>query len=128
MYVLITFILENGYGSKTASEGTLREAFAKFYNLDFFPTFNGHSSKDERIVDIGHGPHGTQFYKDVYYQRIRLSAETFLIGANQRGIDRSMNVHAFIVGLGLGVWCLSSTKTTIQVCKIICHTTVWETF
>jgi Domain of unknown function (DUF4804) len=44
------------------------------------------------------------FRFDLYDRRIRLTLETFLLEAEARGRNVNRRVHAFIVGLGLGVW------------------------
>ena len=40
----------------------------------------------------------------IYMERISISAETYLLEANQRGKLKNLKVHAVVVGLGLGVW------------------------
>ena len=54
----------------------------KFENLDFQGTFNA----------------------PIYKERITISAETYLLEANQRGKLKESKVHVVVVGLGLGVW------------------------
>jgi Domain of unknown function (DUF4804) len=47
---------------------------------------------------------GSSFRFDLYDRRIRLTLETFLLEAEARGQHANRHVHAFIIGLGLGVW------------------------
>ena len=45
------------------------------------------------------------FHKHVYEQRIRITAETFLIEANHRAkLAAGKKAYVHVVGLGLGVW------------------------
>ena len=47
---------------------------------------------------------GKKFKTALYQQRIMISAETFLLEANERGKLKNTDVHVVIVGLGLGHW------------------------
>jgi hypothetical protein len=44
------------------------------------------------------------FDKDVYMARIRITAEMFLLEANERAKEKDQKAYAYVVGLGLGVW------------------------
>jgi hypothetical protein len=44
------------------------------------------------------------FDKGMYMARIRITAETFLLEANERAKEKDRKAHAYVVGLGLGVW------------------------
>jgi hypothetical protein len=44
------------------------------------------------------------FDKYVYMARIRITAEMFLLEANERAKEKNQKAHAYVVGLGLGVW------------------------
>ena len=44
------------------------------------------------------------FNFEIYTKRIQVSAETFLIEAQNRGLKANKLVHVHVVGLGLGVW------------------------
>ena len=94
--------LENGYGRE--AELNLKHIFANFYDLQNFPTYE---EADEMIK-----VNADYFDNSVYRQRIQISAETFLIEANYRGQKEGRDVHAFIVGLGLGVWKYTSEQVT----------------
>ncbi len=48
------------------------------------------------------------FHVDVFWKRIRTSAETFLLEANARGAEAGRRVYAQVTGLGLGVWLFSA--------------------
>ena len=50
------------------------------------------------------------FNKSVYISRNQISAETFLIEADSRGKVESREVYCHVVGLGLGVWQVSSEQ------------------
>lgn len=44
------------------------------------------------------------FNRFVYEQRIRITAETFLIEANHRAKVAGKKAYVHVVGLGLGIW------------------------
>lgn len=50
------------------------------------------------------------FHKHVFEQRIRITAETFLMEANHRAKLAGKKAYVHVVGLGLGVWKLLSTQ------------------
>jgi hypothetical protein len=56
---------------------------------------------------------------DRYKQRIGLTLETFLLEAEARGKEFASPVHAFLVGLGLGVWQIDSKQTIAYVEELI---------
>jgi hypothetical protein len=45
-----------------------------------------------------------KFDKTMYMARIRITAEMFLLEANERARKQDKKAHAYVVGLGLGVW------------------------
>ena len=59
---------------------------------------------DNNLVQFIHSYHYCIFNAPIYRERITISAETYLLEANQRGISKDLNVHVIVVGLGLGVW------------------------
>ena len=72
----------------------LIDLFLNFYNRRverFGNTFEGLQTKNN-------------FNFGIYSQRIAITAETYLLEANQRGGIRNLDVHVIVVGLGLGVW------------------------
>ncbi|KAF1837351.1 hypothetical protein BDW02DRAFT_566201 [Decorospora gaudefroyi] len=44
------------------------------------------------------------FDKDMYMARMEITAEIFLLEANERAKEKDKKSHAYVVGLGLGVW------------------------
>lgn len=62
----------NGYGDSDSD--SLLNVFARFYGLDSFPAY-----------DVKDGTGRPTFNEDVYVKRIEISAETFLLEANERG-------------------------------------------
>ena len=48
----------------------------------------------------------------IYMERISISAETYLLEANQRGKFKNLKVHAVVVGLGLGVWQINDLQVS----------------
>ena len=72
----------------------LSNLFLNFYNRrmeQFGNTFEDFQSK-------------SNFNFGIYSQRIAITAETYLLEANQRGSLKNLEVHVIVVGLGLGVW------------------------
>lgn len=91
---------ERGYGfynPPTTHDQAILRIWAKFYNLRDTDTgkwgFPIYLETSKPILNI-------DYYKD----RIGLTIETFLLEADGRGQEADKNVHAFVVGLGLGVW------------------------
>lgn len=104
-----------GYGyhnpPSTHDEAVL-QMWARFYEI-----------KDQKsevygfpVVDI---PSRPTLRPDLYKRRIAVTVETFLLEAEERGKDAGMSVHAFIVGLGLGVWQYHSEQKTLYLDVII---------
>jgi hypothetical protein len=66
--------------------------------------------QDPRVTALFESYFGVQrsgqvtFDKAMYMARIRITAETFLMEANERAKEKAQNAHAYVVGLGLGVW------------------------
>jgi len=88
---------ENGYG-QNQPQPSLKNVFAKFYKVDYFPTQKEFSAS---------------FNGSVYLQRIQVTAETFLIEANSRGQEKNKKVYVHMVGLGLGVWMFREEQVKI---------------
>jgi len=59
-----------------------------------------------------------------YRLRIGLTLETFLLEAESRGAEVGRKVHAFVVGLGLGVWQYSQRQTSVYMDALV--TTIEE--
>jgi len=59
----------------------LQDVFAKFYGLDRFPTFDEAKKGGEEMIKLYDG----FFFGEVFVKRMEISAETFLLEANQRG-------------------------------------------
>ena len=55
------------------------------------------------------------FDKDVYMARIRITAEMFLLEANERAKEKEQKAHAYVVGLGLGVWQYDSDQPSFYI-------------
>ena len=91
---------ERGYGYQdfpTSHDQALLQIWAKFYSL-----------KDPQTGQFGFpvASEGSSPTLDAhsYSSRIGVTLETFLLGAEARGQEDGRDVHAFVVGLGLGVW------------------------
>ena len=67
-----------------------------FFSID--ETSKGNYSRKKKLKT-------TEFFnKQVYEQRIRITAETLLIEANDRAKMANKKAYVHVVGLGLGIW------------------------
>src|SRR5437773_2853924 len=99
---------QRGYGfhnPPSTHDQAILQIWAKFYNLKDPKTgifgFPIHLDLPRPMLDI-----------DLYKRRIGLTLETFLFESEERGRDADKKVHAFVVGLGLGVWRYSENQST----------------
>ena len=81
---------------------TLQALFARFYGSHL-------NSESQRLVETGLFS-SVYLDTDIYTKRIQISAETFLIEADHRGLQEDRDVYCHVVGLGLGVWKISSEQ------------------
>ena len=82
-------IIKDESSQSESKDSKVANLFLKFYS--------------ERLGFKAHDFHG-KFNVPIYRERISISAETYLLEANQRGKSMGLNVHVVVVGLGLGVW------------------------
>ena len=122
-------IIENGYGTG-ATQGNakteLLRLWAEFYLGDskYFPSFDevehlrntNEAEFKSHYIDCSSRNHGNRYLnKIVYGMRMRMVVEPFLLEANERAKDMNMKAYVHAVGLGLGVWMISSEQTQILV-------------
>merc|ERR1712025_126887 len=82
--------------SVTTSKTSTQSLFSTFFG------FNSEAAQNrESLLEVRPGAF---FNTEVYIKRIQITAETFLIEANQRGVNDDKDVFCHVVGLGLGVW------------------------
>jgi hypothetical protein len=91
-----------GYGfhhTPETQEEALLKMWARFYGsknevgVYGFPFITSDTGEDDPTMDM-----------EIYKVRVEISLEIFLLEANDRGVKAQQKVHAFVVGLGLGVW------------------------
>lgn len=105
---------ENGYGDKvdeSNSKSKLLNIWSRFYQ-ETFPTFaQAHADLSGRFISLGNNK-----YLDgaVYKKRMRLVLEPFLVDAHERGKKHNKKVYCHVVGLGLGVWQVSSQQAQLM--------------
>ena len=99
---------KRGYGfydPPSTHDQAILQTWAKFYDVKDPETgifgFPIHVDLATPVLNI-----------DLYKQRIGLTLETFLFECEGRGRDVEKKVHAFVVGLGLGVWQYSGQQST----------------
>ena len=82
-------------------DGKSKQNFSKLSNL-FLNFYNSRMEKFGNFFEDLQSKSNFNF--GIYSQRIAITAETYLLEANQRGILKNLEVHVIVVGLGLGVW------------------------
>ena len=95
---------ENGYGENN-QRPSLNKVFAKFYGMENFHEFSD-VKKHENLYKESQKylRKGRFLNKEIYTKRIQITAETFLLEAEQRGVLEDRDIYCHVVGLGLGVW------------------------
>ena len=93
------------------SKRSIEELFMSFYKSNKNIIEDSSQSKYSKETFSN----SKKFNTITYQKRIAISAETFLLEANERGKSKNTDVHVIIVGLGLGVWQVSSA----QVCRML---------
>lgn len=89
---------ERGYGfytMPTTQEQLLLQMWARFYGVKNEDGIFGFPVVTKER---------TEMVMERYKLRIGITLETFLLEANSRGEESAKKVHAFLVGLGLGIW------------------------
>lgn len=86
-----------------------KKIWSDFYGVQFLtPDEASQQNNSLRVLQIG----SAYLDLEVVKARFKITAEIFLAEANLRGEAANKEVHVFIVGLGLGVWCPSSNAKT----------------
>ena len=94
----------NGYGENN-ERPSLNKVFAKFYGMKNFHEFSDVKTHENLYEESQKYLRKGRFLnKEIYTNRIQLSAETFLLEAEHRGILEDRDIYCHVVGLGLGVW------------------------
>lgn len=101
----------NGYGHIQNATPSLLRAFAFFYRVPFFPTFEEvEHSRANLAQDFGFSRRFIQVSNDifvdgcVYYRNIEMKAAVFFTAAMDYGVKTNKKVKCHVVGLGLGAW------------------------
>ena len=71
----------------------------------------------EKFLDLQRNQR--KFNISIYRERIAISAETYLLEANERGKFKNLKIHAVVVGLGLGVWKICAQQVCLLYLLII---------
>ena len=101
---------DNGYGPDNAQAETgVLGVFSRFYGVSYFHTYDeAEKLKDQYIRCKGDFTFSRYLNTEIYIKRIQTTAETFLLSAEMRGAEAGQDVYCHVVGLGLGVWKVSS--------------------
>jgi len=115
----------NGYGAAAAGRDGVLAAWASFYGVPHFPTFEEArrcaAAEPGRYIRIQRGYEEKYLDGLLLRRRMTVVAETFLLNANRCAAlqtDRlGHEVRAFchIVGLGLGVWRVAAEQSQLLV-------------
>lgn len=101
------------YGYGITFVPTLQQNFSGFYG-GYCDTYDRIletiKSTPERFFELENGKY---FDKLMYERRIAISIDTFLIEANDRSKKENKMAYIHVVGLGLGVWKISSKQNKI---------------
>lgn len=103
----------NGYGlnDEALVRNRLLDIWAEFY-WEHFPTFL-------EVQDDVHGRYiklSSSMYLNVsiYKKRLKMVIKPFLIDANDRAEEQHTHAYCHVVGLGLGVWQISSLQAKLM--------------
>ncbi|HEV8051461.1 MAG TPA: DUF4804 domain-containing protein [Parachlamydiaceae bacterium] len=110
----------NGYGEKLEKQNLSQQnpqqqllaIWEKFYGHRFPTNEEATADQTGNYIPIGNGAY---LNKAVYKERMRMSIETFLIDANQRGMEQGKKAYVHAVGLGLGVWQISPAQAKLMI-------------
>ncbi|GLV40152.1 uncharacterized protein CBL_03700 [Carabus blaptoides fortunei] len=101
---------EHGYGDSASP--SFHKLFAEFYSDKAFTYKTVRNSTDSRFVKL---EDGLYFDNIAYAKRLALSFDTLLIEANHRARERNVTAYIHVVGIGLGVWRISSHQGRVFV-------------
>lgn len=112
-------IAANGYGAGNVAGFPLLHAWAKFYGKESFITFEEVKSLErdnpktfnENYVNI----YGRYLDKAVYKSRMEKVVAPYLLEANNQAKLQGKQAHCVAVGLGLGVWEMSSAQNQLLI-------------
>ena len=102
-------VVENGYG---ADSDPLLSAWARFYSLEQFPTFD--EARGDTSGRYLHLKGGSLLDTNAYKQRLRVNVEAFLVEADERAREAGCLAYLHVVGLGLGVWGIDHRQTLLM--------------
>jgi len=115
---------QNGYGP-SAPPSPWREllrAWARWYGLEHFPTYeevldgtqatSGYEQTPTLLTPrfVKADQYGSYLDLELYYRRMKVVAETFLLDAQARAKERGTRAFCHLVGLGIGVWSLATAE------------------
>lgn len=111
----------NGYGPSNSNP--LLKLWANFYGCEYFPTYQevceeAKKEKEEQKKNflelVTTSVHNVYLNIPVYKQRLRIVIQPFLQDANRRAQEAGKLAYVHVVGLGLGVWAVSSKQAGLM--------------
>nr|XP_023019712.1 uncharacterized protein LOC111508445 [Leptinotarsa decemlineata] len=101
----------NGYGTKI--NASVHKLFSEFYEetcMDYEEALELKNSDNERYRNL---MNDLLFDNHYYYKRLTISIDTSLVEANYRAKSADKTAYIHVVGLGLGVWKISSHQEEV---------------
>ena len=114
----------NGYGENNEMP-SLNKVFAKFYGMKNFHEFSDVKKHGDLYKESQKYLRKGRFLnKEICTKRIQVTAETFLLEAEHRGILEGRDIYCHVVGLGLGVWQIhkDQNKYFLRYCNLLYYT------
>lgn len=101
----------NGYGISNIISNNLLDIWQKFYG-EKFPTFD--EAKSDKTSKYLYLSKDLYFNTSVYKKRMKMVIKPFLLNANREGKLQGKKVYCHVVGLGLGVWQVTSYQAKLM--------------
>nr|XP_023019714.1 uncharacterized protein LOC111508447 [Leptinotarsa decemlineata] len=101
----------NGYGTKI--NASIHKLFSEFYEetcIDYEEALQLKNSDNARYRNL---INDLLFDNHYYYKRLTISIDTLLVEANYRAKAADKTAYIHVVGLGLGVWKISSHQEEV---------------
>ncbi|PSN39812.1 hypothetical protein C0J52_13618, partial [Blattella germanica] len=106
---------KNGYGN--SGKDKRKQIWAEFYGVQKLPLYEEvvNSRRENRALSSRFKKlhHLLYFDNEIYAKRIAIAAETLLLEAESRAAAENKKAYVHVVGLGLGVWLISTHQDQV---------------